>query len=66
MIVLSRTKNGLLPESDYIQNHLKNVAQMPADVCKDTRIISAMFWKTILIYLRTTDLFLNGLVGKLT
>ncbi|MBC1475378.1 NAD(P)H-dependent oxidoreductase [Listeria grandensis] len=32
VIVLSRTKNGLLPESDYIQNHLKNVAQMPADV----------------------------------
>lgn len=32
LIVLSRTKNSLQPESEYIQNHLKNVAKMPDDV----------------------------------
>ncbi|WP_430535123.1 NAD(P)H-dependent oxidoreductase [Listeria rocourtiae] len=34
VIVLSRTKNSLAPESDYIQNHLKNVAQMPDEVAE--------------------------------
>ncbi|MBC2057832.1 NAD(P)H-dependent oxidoreductase [Listeria booriae] len=32
LVVLSRTKNSLQPESEYIQNHLKNVAKMPDDV----------------------------------
>lgn len=32
VILLARTKEALAPESDYIQNHLRNVAQMPDEV----------------------------------
>ncbi len=64
VILLARTKEALAPESEYIQNHLRNVAQMPDEVVAFTRITLKISWRMILTCSRTIDWFLSGLADK--